>query len=117
MSRWIGFILAILVGIGLGLLYGWVINPVQYVNTSADSLRVDYKTDVVLMVAETYQGDGDLAQAVRHLAFLGDQPPVQIVQQAITYAGQTNYAEADMDRLVHLEQALQTWTPQPGGEN
>ena len=117
MSRWIGFILAILVGIGLGLLYGWVINPVQYVNTSADSLRIDYKTDVVLMVAETYQADGDLAQAVRQLAFLGDQAPAQIVQQAVTYAGQSHYAETDLDRLVHLQQALQTWTPQPGSGN
>ena len=117
MARWLAFILAILVGIGLGLMYGWVINPVQYVNTSADSLRIDYKTDVALMVAEAYQADGNLSQAVRRLAFLGDQPPAQIVQQAVTYAGQAHYAQTDLDQLVHLEQALQTWTPQPGGGN
>ena len=48
-SRWILFIFAILVGAGLGLLYGWVINPVDYVDTTPDTLRIDYKTDYVLM--------------------------------------------------------------------
>ncbi len=113
MSRWIWFALTILAGIGLGLLYGWVINPVQYVNTSPDSLRIDYKTDAILMVAEAYQSDGDIALAARRLAYLGDTPPSQMVQQAVGYAGRANYASADIDRLVHLSQALQTWTPEP----
>ena len=113
MSRWIWFVFVIVTGIGLGLLYGWVLNPVQYVNTSPDSLRADYRTDVVLMVAEAYQADGDLAQAVRRLAILGDQAPALMVQQAVVYAGQAKYASADIDRLVHLSQDLQTWTPEP----
>jgi hypothetical protein len=113
MSRWIWFVLVIILGIGFGLLYGWALNPVQYVNTSPDSLRVDYKTDVVLMVAEAYQSDGDLTQAARRLAILGDQAPTQMVQQAVIYAGQANYAAPDIDRLVHLSQDLQTWTPVP----
>ncbi len=117
MSRWIWFGLTILAGIGLGLLYGWVINPVQYVNTSPDTLRVDYKTDAVLMVAEAYQTDSDLALAARRLAFLGDAPPAQMVQEAIQYAGQSNYAPADIDRLVRLSQAFQTWTPEPNKGN
>jgi hypothetical protein len=117
MSRWIWFALSILVGIGLGLLYGWVLNPVLYVNTSSDSLRIDYRTDAVLMVAEAYQSDGDLALASRRLAFLGDQPPAQMVQQAVTYAGQSNYAQADIDSLIRLSQALQTWTPAPNKVN
>jgi hypothetical protein len=117
MSRRIWFVLVILLGIGLGLLYGWVLNPVQYVNTSPDSLRVDYKTDVVLMVAEAYQSDGDLSQAARRLAILGDQAPALLAQQAVIYAGQANYAPVDVDRLVHLSQALQTWTPVPTKSN
>jgi hypothetical protein len=35
-----------------GLLYGWMVNPVRYVNTTPDTLRADYQLDYVLMVAE-----------------------------------------------------------------
>ena len=65
-SRWILFIIAILAGAGLGLLYGWVINPVDYVDTAPDTLRIDYKTDFVLMVAEAYQGESDPVVCVSH---------------------------------------------------
>jgi len=39
MARWIRFFLAIAVGIAGGLFYGWWVNPVEYVNTSPDTLR------------------------------------------------------------------------------
>ena len=83
MSRWIGFTVAILIGAGLGLLYGWVIRPVDYVDTSPDTLRIDYKTDYVLMVAESYEGDGDLQLAVRRIAVLGATSPVEMIFEAI----------------------------------
>ena len=118
MSRWFLFLIAILVGVGLGLLYGWVINPIDYVDTSPDTLRVDYKTDYVLMVAEAYQGDMDLEWAVRRLALLGDTPPVETVYQAMLFAAKAGYTEADMVRLQALQSALQAYdlaqeTPAP----
>jgi hypothetical protein len=76
-SRWLRFILAIVTGIGLGLLVGWLISPVKYVNTTPDSLGGDYKTDYVLMVAEVYQAEGNLTLAAQRLALLGKQPPLQ----------------------------------------
>lgn len=111
MSRRLWFILAILAGLGLGLLYGWVINPVKYVNTSPDSLHPDYKTDYILMTAEAFRTEGDPALAARRLAFLGATPPVEMVQQAVVYAGQAKYATADIELLIRLAQALQSWTP------
>jgi hypothetical protein len=45
MSRWTLFFIVLLLGLGLGLLYGWVINPVSYQDTTLDTLRIDYKTD------------------------------------------------------------------------
>ncbi len=111
MSRRIWFILAILAGLGLGLLYGWVINPVKYIDTSPDSLHSDYKTDYILMTAEAFRAEGDPALAARRLAFLGATPPVQMVQQAVVYAGQVGYSTADIDLLIRLGQALQSWEP------
>jgi hypothetical protein len=107
MGRWIRFFIAILVGVGLGLLYGWVISPVEYVDTSPDTLRIDYKTDYVLMVAEAFQGDNDLALALRRLALLGGQPPVDLVQQALLFGQANGYIDADLERMQFLLNAIQ----------
>jgi hypothetical protein len=107
MSRWFRFLIAILVGIVLGLVYGWVISPVRYVDTSPDTLRVDYKTDYVLMVAEAYQHEKDLAQALRRLALLGETAPVDITYQAIQFARQYGYNDGDINRMQTLMDDMQ----------
>lgn len=107
MGRWIRFTIAILIGAALGLAYGWLVSPVRYVDTSPDTLRVDYKTDYILMVAESYRSDDDLALAMRRLALLGDQPPNAMVLQAIEFAQEQGYNDADILRLQDLWNALQ----------
>jgi hypothetical protein len=109
MSRRFWFLVMILAGLGLGLLYGWVINPVKYIDTSPDSLRSDYKADYILMVAEAYRAEGDPALAARRLAFLGSTPPLEMAQQAVLYAGTAKYPPSDVDLLIRLVQALQSW--------
>lgn len=116
MSRWIGFILAILAGIAAGLFYGWRVNPVEYVDTTPDSLRVDYKSDYVLMVAEAYSVDNDLAQAVRRLTFLGNAPPSQSVREAILFAESHGYIDADIARMRRLGRDLDTFLPALQGQ-
>jgi len=114
MARWIRFFLAIAVGIAGGLFYGWWVNPVEYVNTSPDTLRVDYRSNYVLMVAETYSVDGDLALAARRLGLLGNAPPTEIVREAVLFGESQGYADADVALLQALEAAMQTWTPTSG---
>ncbi|MGD9092950.1 MAG: hypothetical protein PVF74_08875 [Anaerolineales bacterium] len=111
MARWIRFILAILVGIAAGLFYGWMINPVKYVDTTPDSLRIDYQSDYVLMVAESYSAEGDLAMSVRRLALLGTAPPADTVQQAILFAESQGYTDADVALMQALYLDLQAWNP------
>lgn len=111
MSRWTRFLIAVLLGGALGLLYGWVINPVKYVDTTPDSLRADYRTDYVLMVAESYHANDDLPLAARRLALLGDAPPDELVQRAMVYGAQNGYASSDLDLLSQLASDLQTWNP------
>jgi hypothetical protein len=114
MSRWVGFLIAVLLGIAAGLFYGWVINPVKYTDTPPSTLRADYKADYVLMVAEAYQGDHDLSLAARRLALLGDAAPGKFVQQSLDYASQEGYAQPDLDLMTRLANALQTWNPTLG---
>ena len=79
MPRWVSILLATLLGIVIGLLYGWVIDPVQFTDITPDALRIDYKTDYVLMVAEAYQTEQKEEVAARRLAILGSQSPALLV--------------------------------------
>jgi len=114
MSRWIRFLISILVGLAIGLIYGWLISPVSYVDTSPNTLRIDYKTDYVLMVAESYQSEKDLVQATRRLAMLGGPSQIEIVAQTIQFAQKAGYSEADVARMQALQSALQTLLPGQG---
>ncbi len=111
MGRWIGFLIAILIGIAAGLAYGWGLNPVQYVDTAPDTLREDFRTDFVLMVAEAYQAERDVGRAARRLALLGDEPPEVIVQAALASGARLGYSVNDLDLMRNLAKALQTWNP------
>jgi hypothetical protein len=111
MGRWLRFFFIIALGIFLGLLYGWVISPVQYVNTAPSTLREDYQTDYVLMVAEAYRADNNLALAVRRLALLGGDPPEELVRRASLLGTKYNYPEQDLALMQVLHRELLTWNP------
>ena len=111
MSRWVWFLLVIVVGFSIGLVYGWFVSPVQYVDTAPASLREDYRTDYILMVAEAYHADKNLALAVRRLALLGGDPPQEIVRQASLAATKLGYTQADLDLMQALRRDLLTWNP------
>ena len=88
------------------MIYGWLINPAEYVDTSPTTLRIDYKTDYVLMVAESFHKEGDLALVAYRLALLGDTPPIEMVNQAILFAQKAGYTEADLSIMQALMDAL-----------
>jgi hypothetical protein len=112
------FFLTIAIGLGLGLLYGWVINPVKYEDTAPSMLHGDYKADYVLMVAEIYNADSNLEQASRRLALLDSLPPTRIVSGAILTARELGYAARDQEIMGKLALALQgaSATLTPGGQ-
>ena len=110
MKRWISFLIVIAIGALMGMYYGWEINPVEYVDTTLNALRMDYKTDYVLMVAEAYHVEQDMGIAVQRLSLLGEAPPAEIITQAILYTAQIpNYSQTDLAQMQTLLEALQTW--------
>lgn len=116
MSRWFRFIIVIIIGIALGLLYGWVVDPVDYIDTPPNTLRVDYKTDYVLMVAEIYSADQDAESAAIRLTFLGDPSPAVSVENAMIFAVDAGYAPDDLRKLRDLSDALSPLAPTTGSE-
>ena len=109
-TRWLFIIIALLAGIGIGLTYGWIINPVDFFDLTPDTLRADYKTDYVLMVAETYHIDQDPGLAARRLAIFGSQSPSAIASQGLEYARSNGFADADISLIQELVTAMQAWS-------
>lgn len=107
MTRWTIFFIVLIIGLGLGVYYGWVINPVRYQDTSIQSLRRDYKTDYTLMVAEVYSEHQDISWAMNRLALLGYPTPSESVDAALNFASQAGYTLPDMYLLRDLKNALE----------
>ncbi len=108
MSRLFWFFFVLVLSFGLGLFYGWVVDPVEYVDTHPQTLRDDFKTDYVLMVAEIYQSEGDLTAAAERLAFLGGVSPQNTIDQAMFFAVQAGYPASDLGLLRNLSDAFRT---------
>jgi hypothetical protein len=112
--RWISFFVAILVGVAIGLYYGWVINPVQYVDTTPASLHEEFKTDYVWMVAEAYQIEHNADLAGQRLRNLSGISPLDTVREALLSATQAQYRDIDLQHIRDLESAMRVYTSKMG---
>ncbi|HNS37317.1 MAG TPA: hypothetical protein PK454_10845 [Anaerolineaceae bacterium] len=110
------FLVSIGLGIALGLLYGWVLRPVPYQDVPMDTLRQDFRTDYILMVAQAYTLDHDAALALRRLSSVDTAPGVRLVQETIIAAQQMGYARPDIETLAALAQGLQEYVPPLRGQ-
>ncbi len=104
-------VIGAVIGLAAGMIYGWIINPVEYVDTTPGSLREDYRTDYILMVAEAYAGDGDLDLARVRLAALGPEPPADIVLQAIEFGVENHFVRLDLETLNLLAISMRAASP------
>jgi hypothetical protein len=109
-SHWIFIVIALLAGIALGLVYGWVIDPVDYFNLTPDTLRADFKADYVLMIAEAYRSDQDTGLAARRLAIFGSQSPSAIAANGLEAARAADFSAPDIVLMQQLVTALQAWS-------
>ncbi len=111
-SNLIKITIAAILGIVLGLVYGWVIDPIEYTDVPPNILREDYRADYVLMIAEAYQNEIDADTAARRLAVLGSESPAVITSSTLEYAKQNNFTEDEIKTLQNLLTAMQTYQPQ-----
>ncbi|MCJ7552061.1 MAG: hypothetical protein MUQ30_20510 [Anaerolineae bacterium] len=74
MKRLLFFLGGIVLGVGIAVLIGWVLFPLQQQDVSPNSMRGDYRAEYVRLVAIAYRADGDLAVAERRLRELDGTP-------------------------------------------
>ena len=108
--RWVLILLALLAGIGIGIAYGWYVNPVDYVDLTPDTLRADYKADYVLMTAEAYAAEKDPGLAARRLAIFGTKSPAGIAADGLVYARTNGFSDTEIALMQDLVTALQAWS-------
>jgi len=71
----IHILLALLIGLGLGLAYSWRISPVTYVDANPAILRADFKDKYRIVIAASYASTRSLDRARARLELLGDTDP------------------------------------------
>ena len=112
MSRkrvWIIVLLAILGlagGVGLGLWYGWVIDPVEYTDTDIAHLYPQGKDEFITMASQAYALDGDLDTARARIALLDLPDPANAVAGVTERAIARNAPRSQIRVLAQLASAM-----------
>jgi len=106
--------LSVVVGIFLGVTYGYVINPVRWVNQDMTMTRPDLQESYMRMVLDSLRINGDVDLALARYRELGDKGP------GAFDAVKTNPGDTDPGVIAQFDQALQNAgggqaTPTPGG--
>jgi hypothetical protein len=96
------------IGIALGVLIGWVITPVEYVDTSPSTLRSDFKDQYRYMIAAAYSVTGNLERARARLALLEDTDSVKALGDQAQRMLANNTAQEAVRSVADLSQALQS---------
>lgn len=99
-------LLALLLGLGTGLGYAWVISPLNLTNSSPNLLRNDFKDQFRSVIAASYAATGNLPRAQARLSLLDDEDVIEALNaqaQRVTASGEFNQA----DQLAALALALE----------
>jgi hypothetical protein len=99
-------VLALFAGLGMGLVYAWMIAPLGNTNTDPSRLRADFKDQYRSAIAAAYASTGSLPRAEVRLSLLGDPDPLA----ALSAQAQRMLANGEMpqqiDQVAALAQAL-----------
>ncbi len=93
-------------GLGLGLLYAWLVSPVRYVNTEPRTLQATYRAEYVRLAARAYAVDGNLERARARLALVASGDPAPIVVEVAQRAAATGGSPETVKALSALAAAL-----------
>lgn len=69
----------VLLGLGLGLVYAWVVSPARYTNVTPETLSDPYRDGYRVAIASAYAATGDLGRAKARLDLLQDENPVEVL--------------------------------------
>ena len=68
-------LIALIIGIGLGVWYGWGLQPVEWTDAPVDLLRADLQEDHLRMTIDSFRVNGDQNMAIKRYQELGPNAP------------------------------------------
>jgi hypothetical protein len=98
----------LLIGVVAGLLYAWLIQPMQYVDAAPNSLSESDKDQYRAMIALAYKADGNLGRARQRLALLNDSNPALALKIQADRAGDPPTVEG-----IALAALSEEYNPKP----
>jgi hypothetical protein len=104
--KWVIPLIAIIVGIGLGLFFAWVISPVQWVDGTPEQLRADLRQDYLRMIVDSYSVNGDADLAINRYQNLG-----KYAQDALEEVG-ANPGSIEAEALQNFRAAVEIFAPE-----
>ena len=101
-----GILLALLAGIGLGLVYAWTISPARVIDSRPVALRPDFKDHYRTAIAAAYAATGNLARAQARLSLLGDSDPIEALNAQAQQMLASSQGFEEADQVAALASAL-----------
>jgi hypothetical protein len=98
----------------MGLIFGWVVWPVSYTNTTFTNLSTADKETYIVLLAAAYAADHDLQKAKARLEWLEAPNAPQWVAELTDRSIVEGRNETDIRNLVELAHALGVDTAQMG---
>lgn len=106
-SNWY-ILTGLILGLAMGLLYTWVISPIEEVDTHPHLLREDYQDIYRALIARAYQANNNLPRAEARLELINDEDPaLALAAQAQRYLAEGGDVEI-AKVLANLSAALQS---------
>lgn len=106
--RWLTWgVPGLVLGVALGLFLGWWLWPLGYAPTSPAYLRSDHRDEYVLMIAQAYQVDQDLAGARARLKTLDPADPICPLQDLTQRLSASEGGARQAEALTSLADALE----------
>ncbi len=110
-ARQLAPVIGLVVGLTLGLVYAWIITPVELVNTYPALLRTDHRQDWARLAALSYVADGNLGRARARLEGLKHEDVASAIQVLIEEYAAAGRPADTLRSLTTLAKALDVHTP------
>jgi hypothetical protein len=98
----IPLLLGIILGFFIGVLYAWVISPVEYVDTAPKSLREDFRQDYLALISSAYASTGDILRARARLELFSDPNAAQTLAQLAQQRLAAGWPRSEIEAIAKL---------------
>jgi hypothetical protein len=114
---WVIIVAGLLVGLILGLIYAWAVNPVQWTDAPIDMLRLELQEEYMRMAIDSYSVNQDVAQAQARYNAIGENKELILAQIEANPGNQSPQSIQAFAAAVQAPPvAAPGATPEVGGE-